>query len=103
MSQHRRAPSKRTLFSKPTPAQAADTNIHNFRLFINDRFKLNLDDYWQLHRWTCDHSNDFWVAVWDFTGIIGEREGYVSTVLISSGLQLIIPPSNALTCPPTPQ
>ena len=36
-------------------------------------------NYWELHQWSIDNLNDFWVAVWVFTGVVGEREELVSS------------------------
>ena len=30
-------------------------------------------DYASLHRWSIDHRAEFWQAVWDFCGVVGER------------------------------
>ena len=27
----------------------------------------------ELHRWSVEHGEDFWAAVWDFCGVVGER------------------------------
>jgi acetoacetyl-CoA synthetase len=42
-------------------------------LYLNDRFKLSLRDFHELREWTLEHLNEFWIAVWDYTEIIGER------------------------------
>ena len=36
---------------------------------------LAIADYAQLHRWSVDHLEDFWTAVWDFGGVIAETRG----------------------------
>lgn len=74
MTSEYRVPAKRTLFQKPDHEAVADANLTKFRVFVNERFKLNLPDYWALHKWSCKELNDFWTAVWEFTGIIGEKE-----------------------------
>lgn len=46
---------------------------------MNEKHGLGLRNYWELHQWSIDNLNDFWVAVWVFTGVVGEREELVSS------------------------
>lgn len=56
------APSTRTLFYNPTAAQREASLDTVFRHYVNKKHGLNLRDYWELHRWSCDNMNDFWVS-----------------------------------------
>lgn len=52
--------------------------MNDFRKFVNERHGLNLKegDYWSLHAWTIKNPetiNQFWNAIWDFSGIIGDK------------------------------
>lgn len=66
-------PGTRTLFFQPTAQQVADAPDTKFREWINSRLGLNLRDFHELREWTLDHLNEFWIAVWDYTKIIGQR------------------------------
>ncbi|BGP13788.1 hypothetical protein JCM10213_006380 [Rhodosporidiobolus nylandii] len=66
-------PSKRTLFWRPTAEQAEDAPDTQFRLFVNGRHRTHLRDYDELQAWSVEKPNEFWTAVYDYTGVIGER------------------------------
>ncbi|KAM0753925.1 acetoacetyl-CoA synthetase-like protein [Meredithblackwellia eburnea MCA 4105] len=66
-------PSTRTLFYRPTAAEAEATLDSALRRYVNQKYGLELRDYWELQKWSCEKLNDFWVAIWEFTGIIGEK------------------------------
>ncbi|KAL8293114.1 hypothetical protein RQP46_000808 [Phenoliferia psychrophenolica] len=67
-------PSTRTLFYAPSAAVVAEAPDTKLRLWINAKHGLNLRDYWELHKWSTTCFNDFWTAIWEYTGIIGERD-----------------------------
>ncbi|KAK4058801.1 hypothetical protein OIO90_000247 [Microbotryomycetes sp. JL221] len=68
-------PSKRTLFYSPTAQQRDEALDTVFRKYINKRYNLELRDYWELHQWSCDNMNELWKSMWDWSGVIGERQG----------------------------
>lgn len=53
----------------PDPATAATSEVERFRAFVNDRHQLALTDYAELHRWSVEQLDAFWLAVWDFYGL----------------------------------
>ncbi|KAG8794934.1 hypothetical protein FRC16_010288 [Serendipita sp. 398] len=57
-------PSQSTIDSSPT---------FRFLKFVNERHHANLITYDQLWSWSIDHLALFWDAVWDFTGVIGQK------------------------------
>jgi acetoacetyl-CoA synthetase len=60
----------------PSSKDLESSQISKFRQFANDRYGLDLKDYWDLWKWsvgTPEDINRFWVAIWDFTGIVGEK------------------------------
>jgi acetoacetyl-CoA synthetase len=59
----------------PSPEAAARSNIAAFMRFVNDRHAVSLSTYAQLHRWSIERMEDFWRALWDFTGVIAEARG----------------------------
>jgi hypothetical protein len=52
-------PSKRTVFYKPTAAEADATQDSEFRRWVNKRYGLNLLDYWELHAWSVENVSQF--------------------------------------------
>ncbi len=59
----------------PSPERAAASNMAAFMKFVNERHGTKLADYAALHRWSVDSMEEFWVAVWDFCGVIAETRG----------------------------
>ncbi|GAA6064069.1 hypothetical protein JCM10212_001475 [Sporobolomyces blumeae] len=66
-------PGTRTLFFQPTAKQIAAAPDTRFRLWLNRRLGLTLADFHELREWTLDHLDEFWTAVYDYTGVIGDR------------------------------
>lgn len=61
---------------QPSQQEIDESALNKFRMYVNDRFKLRLQDYWSLWRWstgTAQEMNDFWTALWDFTGVVGDK------------------------------
>ncbi|POO54853.1 acetoacetate--CoA ligase [Agrobacterium rosae] len=57
----------------PSDAFQRSTPIYAFMQHCNAIFAQNMASYSDLHRWSVDHSADFWTAVWDFCEIKGHR------------------------------
>ncbi|GAA5822908.1 hypothetical protein JCM11251_004419 [Rhodosporidiobolus azoricus] len=66
-------PSTRTLFWQPSAQDIEAAPDTKLRRFINERHGTKLRDYTELHEWSVEHINDFWTAVYDSMGVIGER------------------------------
>jgi len=59
----------------PSPQRVADANMTAFMRRVNERHGTALDTYAQLYRWSIDHLEDFWAAMWEFGGVIAETRG----------------------------
>ncbi|MDH5263775.1 MAG: acetoacetate--CoA ligase [Betaproteobacteria bacterium] len=59
----------------PSPERAGASNMAAFMAFVNERHGTKLADYAALHRWSVDSMEEFWVAVWDFCGVIAQARG----------------------------
>ncbi len=59
----------------PPPERAAASHVAEFIHLVNARHGLALGDYWDLHRWSLEHLQDFWIAVWDYGGVVAETRG----------------------------
>jgi acetoacetyl-CoA synthetase len=51
----------------PSAAQRSDSALDLFRR------KQRKPDYQSLHRWSVESRDEFWAALWDFAGIVGDR------------------------------
>ncbi len=60
---------------KPSPQRIAGSNMTAFMKFLDDRHGTALADYDSLHRFSVERMEDFWVAVWDFCGVVAETRG----------------------------
>ena len=63
---------------EPSLARVAGARLTAFRRLINERHlngprDRSLADAHDLHRWSVEEPADFWNAVWDFCGVVGER------------------------------
>jgi acetoacetyl-CoA synthetase len=60
----------------PSPARAAATNLACFETQVRPLSGAAPGDYAALHRWSVEHPEEFWPAVWRFGGVIAdERAG----------------------------
>jgi len=59
----------------PSPERIAASNMAAFMKFVNGRHGTKHQDFASLHQWSVDRMEDFWVAVWDFCGVIAETRG----------------------------
>lgn len=58
------------------PAEAIESaRITDFRRWAGERTSRRLDDFDRLHRWSIEHPAEFWSAVWDHAGVIGDKGG----------------------------
>jgi acetoacetyl-CoA synthetase len=61
----------------PSPERVATTNLRAFADFAAGSTTLAATDYDELHRWSIERPEEFWVALWDFAGVVGDRGGRV--------------------------
>ncbi|OQU98890.1 hypothetical protein CLAIMM_04602 [Cladophialophora immunda] len=57
---------------KPTyvPPPGLRTPLEDFKDLVNSKHNLHLKSYADLHRFSVTRLNDFWLTVWEFTGVI---------------------------------
>ena len=60
---------------QPSPARAAEATISRFMSEVEERWGVQVPDYWALHRWSVAQPEDFWRTVWDFCGVEAETRG----------------------------
>src|SRR6516164_1125748 len=57
----------------PSPERVAGSNLTAFTRLVNERHGVSLRDYPAVYQWSIDHLEDFWVALWDYAAVVGER------------------------------
>jgi acetoacetyl-CoA synthetase len=67
----------------PSPERVAGTGMAAFMKFVNERHGTKIADYASLYRFSIDRMEEFWVAVWDFGGVIARSRG--DTVIADKG------------------
>jgi len=69
---------------RPDPAEAENTILAAFTRWVAAEHELDLPDYDTLWRWSVEHLDDFWLAVWRYFGL--QSEPGPSTVLASTAM-----------------
>jgi acetoacetyl-CoA synthetase len=62
------------LWWEPSKEQVEGSNINKFRKIVNAKYKLNLETYEDLHKFSVDRLTDFWETFWDYAGIRHSRK-----------------------------
>ncbi|HEY2379327.1 MAG TPA: acetoacetate--CoA ligase [Gemmatimonadaceae bacterium] len=57
----------------PSPADVAQANVTRFISFVNGRGAA-VHDYSSLYAWSIARPEEFWSALWEFSGIVAERD-----------------------------
>tara|TARA_Y100001936_G_scaffold254166_1_gene326164 strand:- start:22043 stop:24046 length:2004 start_codon:yes stop_codon:yes gene_type:complete len=63
---------------QPDPERIAASNLSAFIDLVKDRWGADCTDYASLHQWSVDEVEKFWLALWDFTDVIGDGPGEVA-------------------------
>ena len=62
---------------RPSAEAVAAADITRFTAFVNRAWNVQATDYPSLHRWSVEHPEQFWEAMWGFAGVIADRTGEV--------------------------
>lgn len=65
------------------PNGRAETNLGKFMGFVESRSGLSFDTFTDIHRWSVEHNDAFWNALWDFADIKGNKGMQVKTAIDS--------------------
>ncbi len=74
-----------TLLWQPPAARVKRANITRFSEYANKHCATGVTDYPGLHDWSINHPEEFWKAIWDFCGVIGDP---ASNRVLSNGEQM---------------
>ncbi|MEA3477904.1 MAG: acetoacetate--CoA ligase [Bacteroidota bacterium] len=53
----------------PDNEWSGSSRMNDYRLYVNERFGLDLKDYFELYQWSIDYIADFWGSFWDYSGV----------------------------------
>jgi acetoacetyl-CoA synthetase len=62
------------LLWKPTEDQIQNAEMTHFIEYVNTRYDLSIENYFELHEWSITNIPDFWATLWDFTNIIASHQ-----------------------------
>ncbi len=63
----------RELLWTPSEERIKNSNATKFMKFVEERCKFSGSTFHDLWEWSVSNPNDFWNAIWDFCGVIGEK------------------------------
>ncbi|MDH5780273.1 MAG: acetoacetate--CoA ligase, partial [Candidatus Bathyarchaeota archaeon] len=63
------------LLWQPSEEHIKQANITQFIALVNKKYRLEIDSYAQLYKWSIEILSDFWATMWDF-GEIKASHGY---------------------------
>ena len=69
------------LLWKPTQDQIMSSNLQQFMNSISKIYSVRFSDYHEFQKWSVDNPENFWSAVWTYTGI--KSSVYFNQVLVS--------------------
>ncbi len=69
----------------PSPSRRKQTRMYQFMESVHQQFDATVIDYPSLHRWSCEHKEQFWPFLADYLDI--PLKGYASVVEESDAMQ----------------
>ncbi|MBX3044512.1 MAG: acetoacetate--CoA ligase [Candidatus Kapabacteria bacterium] len=57
----------------PNSANIENSNINKFRIYVNEKYKIDLQNYSELYDWSVIYIANFWQCCWDFFDIIHSK------------------------------
>ena len=61
------------LLWKPSSAKIKKTSIYKFIQHVNLIYKIKIENFTSLHKWSVENRSDFWNEIWNFYKIIGNK------------------------------
>ena len=62
---------------RPSAERIAGAEITRFTAFVKQAWQVDAGDYQALHRWSVEHPEQFWDALWGFAEVIADTKGDV--------------------------
>ncbi len=60
---------------EPNGDLITQSNINDFRQYLNQKHQTKLSNYRELYQWSVDNIGEFWTCIWDFCKIIAPEKG----------------------------
>jgi acetoacetyl-CoA synthetase len=60
---------------RPSAKRVAAAEITSFTAFVNKSWNVEAADYRHLHRWSVEHPEQFWDAMWGFARVVADTRG----------------------------
>ena len=64
---------KNELIWKPSSQKIQSSSLHQFIEYINPKYKLKINNFEDLHKWSVENRDYFWDEVWNFYNVIGKK------------------------------
>ena len=61
----------------PSVERVKNANVTRFRLYVNQHYNMNIDNFTALHQWSITDRESFWNAIWDYCEVIGDKGSVV--------------------------
>ncbi len=65
---------RKKILWNPSDDYIEQSNIFHFINFVNEKYNLEIDTYYQLYDWSIERIANFWESMWEFSGIIASRQ-----------------------------
>ena len=65
----------RLVLWKPSSEDITKSNLYDFLAWLERNNQVSINEYPTLYNWSIYNSADFWNAVWDYCGVIGDKGG----------------------------
>ncbi len=59
---------------KPSDQQVSEAQLTRFRLLVNKKYNLSLENYDDLYQWSLENASDFWAEMWSFGNVISQLD-----------------------------
>lgn len=59
---------------KPSLSDINSSNLHQYRLYLKQKYNLVFGDYHELWQWSVDSTELFWASIWDFFGVKSSQD-----------------------------
>ena len=64
----------------PSETRVRDATLTAFRATLEKRWAVSLPDYDAMHRFSLEEMESFWISIWEFMGVVGDRR--TDTVIV---------------------
>ncbi|XP_055951434.1 acetoacetyl-CoA synthetase-like [Argiope bruennichi] len=56
------------------PSKRFGEPMRKFKQVIENKYNINIDDYWDFHKWSIEHLPELWAELWNFAGILYSKK-----------------------------